>query len=328
MEKASRKKVGFFSKIGFKMVLIIALAGAVISAVTMFMIVPRSTKQIELMTKNEMTNLAQAYSTDLNDKLMEKRVLSYDGYANILRNVKISGLDTSYAYLVDKEGIMRFHPTESKVGKSVENAVVKDVVSRMKKGQKVTNDFAMYEFKGEMKYAAYHILNDKSILVITADRGDVMSVPNSMWVRGISVAGIGIILSVIVGLFAVVLIIRPLVRLTDVIDETARLDFTNDDKVKKIALRRDEVGLMGKSVAGMRESLRQSIMNLKDSSQKICEEVSKVNDVSEQIREQCMDNSATTEQLAAGMQETSATTGTITQNIGDMRQGASDITKQ
>ena len=30
---------------------------------------------------------------------------------------------------------MRFHPTESKVGKSVENAVVKDVVSRMKRGR-------------------------------------------------------------------------------------------------------------------------------------------------------------------------------------------------
>lgn len=92
------------------MVLIIALAGALISAVTMLMIVPRSTKQIETLTKNEMTNLAQAYSTDLNVKLMEKRVLSYDGYANILRNVKISGLDTSYAYLLDKEGIMRFSP--------------------------------------------------------------------------------------------------------------------------------------------------------------------------------------------------------------------------
>ena len=299
MEKASRKKVGFFSKIGFKMVLIIALAGALISAVTMLMIVPRSTKQIETLTKNEMTNLAQAYSTDLNDKLMEKRVLSYDGYANILRNVKISGLDTSYAYLLDKEGIMRFHPTESKVGKSVENAVVKDVVSRMKKGENVKNDFATYEFKGEIKYAAYHVLNDKSILVITADKSDVMSVSNSMWVRGISVAVIGIVLSVLVGLLAVVLIVRPLESLTDVIDETARLDFTNDGKVKKIALRRDEVGLMGKSVAGMRESLRQ----------------------------QCMDNSATTEQLAAGMQETSATTGTITQNIGDMRQGASDIAK-
>lgn len=327
MEKTNKKKVGFFSKIGFKMVLIIALAGAVISAMTMLMIVPRSTSQIEMMTQNEMTNLAEAYAADVNDKLADKDTLSYDNYSSVLKNVKIAGLDTSYAYLVDKEGIMRFHPTESKVGKSVENAVVKDVISRMKKGETVTKDFVTYEFKGEMKYAAYQVLTDKSVLVMTADRSDVLAVSNSMWVRGISVAVIGIILSVIVGLLAVVLIIRPLVSLTDVIDETARLDFTNDDKVKKIALRHDEVGLMGKSVAGMRESLRQSIVNLKDSSQKIYEEVSKVNDVSEQIREQCMDNSATTEQLAAGMQETSATTGTITQNIGDMRQGASDIAK-
>ena len=327
MEKTNKKKVGFFSKIGFKMVLIIAFAGVVISAVTMLMIVPRSTSQIELMTQNEMTNLAEAYSTDLNDKLVEKHTLSYDGYANILKNIKIAGLDTSYAYLVDKEGIMRFHPTESKVGKSVENVVVKDVVSRIKKGENVTKDFVTYEFKGATKYAAYQVLTDKSVLVMTADKDDVMAVPNSMWIRGISVAVIGIILSVFVGLLAVVLIIRPLVNLTEVIDETARLDFANDDKVKKIALRHDEVGLMGKSVAGMRENLRQSIVNLKDSSQTIYEEVSKVNDVSTQIREQCMDNSATTEQLAAGMQETSATTGTITQNIGDMRQGASDIAK-
>lgn len=327
MEKTNKKKVGFFSKIGFKMVLIIALAGAVISAMTMLMIVPRSTSQIEMMTQNEMTNLAEAYAADVNDKLADKDTLSYDNYSSVLKDVKIAGLDTSYAYLVDKEGIMRFHPTESKVGKSVENAVVKDVISRMKKGETVTKDFVTYEFKGEMKYAAYQVLTDKSVLVMTADRSDVLAVSNSMWVRGISVAVIGIILSVIVGLLAVVLIIRPLVSLTDVIDETARLDFTNDDKVKKIALRHDEVGLMGKSVAAMRENLRQSIVNLKDSSQKIYEEVSKVNDVSEQIREQCMDNSATTEQLAAGMQETSATTGTITQNIGDMRQGASDIAK-
>ena len=70
--------------------------------------------------------------------------------------------------------------------------------------------FATYEFKGEIKYGAYYVLNDKSILVITADKSDVMSVPNSMWVRGISVAVIGIILSVLVGLLAVVLIVRPL----------------------------------------------------------------------------------------------------------------------
>ena len=325
--KSSKDKVRFFSKISFKVVLIIALAGALISMLTMVMIVPRSTTQVENMTQNEMVSLVKAYATDLNDKLVEKEVLSYDGYANLLKDVKASGLETSYAYLVDSEGIMRFHPTESKVGKSVENAVVKDVVARLKKGEKVERDFVAYEFKGAMKYAAYEVLSDKSILVITADEDDAMAVPRSLWVRGVVVAVLGTIVSVIVGFFAVILIIRPLIRLTDVIDETSELDFTNDEKVKKIAQRHDEVGLMGKAVYRMRESLRESVISLQTASEKIYQEVAKVNDVSVKIREQCMDNSATTEQLAAGMQETSATTATITQNIGDMKNGAADISR-
>lgn len=325
--KSSKDKVRFFSKISFKVVLIIALAGALISTLTMVMIVPRSTTQVENMTKNEMISLVKAYATDLNDKLIEKSVLSYDGYANLLKDVKVSGLGTSYAYLVDSDGIMRFHPTESKVGKSVENVAVKDVVARLKKGENVGRDFVSYEYKGEMKYAAYEVLTDKSILIITADEADAMSVPRSLWLRGIVVALIGIVISVLVGLFAVILIIRPLIRLTDVIDETSELDFTDDTKVKEIAQRHDEVGLMGKAVYRMRESLRESVISLQTASEKIYQEVAKVNDVSVKIREQCMDNSATTEQLAAGMQETSATTATITQNIGDMKNGAADISR-
>lgn len=325
MEK--KEKVGFFSKISFKVVLIIALAGALISTLTMVMIVPRSTTQVENMTKNEMISLVKAYATDLNDKLIEKSVLSYDGYANLLKDVKVSGLGTSYAYLVDSDGIMRFHPTESKVGKSVENVAVKDVVARLKKGENVGRDFVSYEYKGEMKYAAYEVLTDKSILIITVDEADAMSVPRSLWLRGIVVALIGIVISVLVGLFAVILIIRPLIRLTDVIDETSELDFTDDTKVKEIAQRHDEVGLMGKAVYRMRESLRESVISLQTASEKICQEVAKVNDVSVKIREQCMDNSATTEELAAGMQETSATTSTITQNIGEMKNGAADISQ-
>lgn len=325
--KSSKDKVRFFSKISFKVVLIIALAGALISTLTMVMIVPRSTTQVENMTKNEMISLVKAYATDLNDKLIEKSVLSYDGYANLLKDVKVSGLGTSYAYLVDSDGIMRFHPTESKVGKSVENVAVKDVVARLKKGENVGRDFVSYEYKGEMKYAVYEVLTDKSILIITVDEADAMSVPRSLWLRGIVVALIGIVISVLVGLFAVILIIRPLIRLTDVIDETSELDFTDDTKVKEIAQRHDEVGLMGKAVYRMRESLRESVISLQTASEKIYQEVAKVNDVSVKIREQCMDNSATTEQLAAGMQETSATTATITQNIGDMKNGAADISR-
>lgn len=177
--KESKTKVGFFSKISFKVVIIIALAGALTATLTMLMTVPRSIQQVEEMTQNEMESLTKAYCVDLNDKLTEKNVLSYDGYSIILKDVKVSGLDSSYAYLVDKEGVMRFHPTEEKVGKPVENAVVKDVVARMKKGETMTNDFVAYEFKGAMKYAAYEVLRDQSILVITADEDDALAVSKS-----------------------------------------------------------------------------------------------------------------------------------------------------
>lgn len=324
MEK-SKAKVGLFSKISFKVVLIIALAGALTATLTMLMTVPRSTTQVEEMTSNEMINLTKAYATNLNDKLIEKNVLSYDGYANLLKDVNISELESSYAYLVDKEGTMRFHPTEEKVGKPVENAVVKDVVARLKKGEKVTSDFVSYEFKGAMKYAAYEVLNDQSILVITADEDDALAVSRSLWMRGILVAILGTVLSIIVGLLAVVLIIKPLIQLTAVIRETSDLDFKDDTMVKKIAMRRDEVGLMGKAVQNMRSSLRECVMSIRSASDRIYQDVSKVNDVSVKIREKCMDNSATTEQLAAGMEETSATTSTITQNISDMKDGAADL---
>lgn len=326
-DKNKKDKVGFFSKISFKVVLIIALAGALTSSLTMLMTVPKSTEQVENMTENEMVSLTMAYAGDISYKMAENKVISYDRYSSLLKDVKVSGLESSYAYLVDAEGIMLYHPTAEKVGQPVENAVVKDVVARLKKGEKVDGDFVTYEFKGVMKYAAYQVLNNNAILVITVDEDDALAGSHSLWIRGIFAAVLGTLVSILVGLLAVIFIIRPLIQLTEVIKETSELNFKDDAKVNKIAARRDEVGMMGKAVHLMRNSLRDCVVNIKNASEKIYKDVARVNDVSVKIREQCMDNSATTEQLAAGMQETSATTGTIADNINEMKNGAADISR-
>jgi methyl-accepting chemotaxis protein len=323
----SEWKIRFHNKMGVRIVLIIALAGILISGMILFMTIPKSMSTVEGLTENEMVNLTTAYAKDLNDKVVTKDSLSYDEYSEILKDVKVSGLETSYAYLVDSDGIMRFHPTEEKVGVSVENEVVKDVVARLAKGENVTSDFVSYEFKGAMKYAAYEVLNDKSILVVTADKDDALAESNSLWTRGIAAAVVGIIIGVIAGIIAVIFLIRPLTELTIVVGETAKLDFTDAAMVQKIASRRDEVGLMAKAIQYMQDSLRECVHSIQRASDKIYQDVSKVNDVSVKIREQCMDNSATTEQLAAGMEETAATTGTITDNIGEMKNGAADISR-
>lgn len=325
--ETKKEKVGLLSKISFKIVLIIAFAGMLTSTLTMLMTVPSSVSCVEQMTENEMIGLTTAYAVNLNEKTGEKDGLSYDEYSSLLGNVTVSGLETSYAYLVDSDGIMQFHPTKEKVGKAVENVVVKDVVSRLSKGENVSSDFVSYEFKGVTKYAAYEVLKNKSILVVTVDADDALGNSHALWSRGFLVAGLGTIFSIIAGLIAVIFIIRPLIQLTDVIKETSELDFTNDEKVAKIAKRRDEIGLMGKEVYLMRKSLRDCVVSIKKASNTIYQDVANVNNVSVKIREQCMDNSATTEQLAAGMQETSATTGTIADNIGEMKNGAADISR-
>lgn len=43
----------------------------------------------------------------------------------------MEGIDSSYAYLVDTDGTMLYHPTAEKIGQPVENAVVLGVVAEL-----------------------------------------------------------------------------------------------------------------------------------------------------------------------------------------------------
>ena len=49
----------------------------------------------------------------------------------------MKGYDSSYAYLVAKDGVMLYHPTADKIGQPVENAVVKGVVADLQAGMLV-----------------------------------------------------------------------------------------------------------------------------------------------------------------------------------------------
>lgn len=318
-------KVNFFRRIGLKFTAAIAVAALLASVFCMSMTIPNSIEMVGTITQNEMQSLITAYSAQMETRLAAEKKLSYETYSEILKELKIEGVESSYAYLVDSTGMMQYHPTKDKVGKSVENSVVKGLVGRLAKGEKIDSDVVEYEYHGSIKYAGYNVLSDKSILVITADKDDILS--NISKVTKIGIIGtIGVtLLCTILGIIMVIIIIRPILKLTGVIRQTAELDFTDDSVLNSVAKNGDEIGLMGKAVVKMRSNLRDMVSNIQQTSDRIYQDVVAVNDVSIKIREECMDNSATTEELAAGMQETSATTGTITNNIEGMKEGAKDI---
>ncbi len=318
-------KVNFFRRIGLKFTAAIAVAALLASVFCMSMTIPNSIEMVGTITQNEMQSLITAYSAQMETRLAAEKKLSYETYSEILKELKIEGVESSYAYLVDSTGMMQYHPTKDKVGKSVENSVVKGLVGRLAKGEKIDSEVVEYEYRGSIKYAGYNVLSDKSILVITADKDDILS--NISKVTKIGIIGtIGVtLLCTILGIIMVIIIIRPILKLTGVIRQTAELDFTDDSVLNSVAKNKDEIGLMGKAVVKMRGNLRDMVSNIQQTSDRIYQDVVAVNDVSIKIREECMDNSATTEELAAGMEETSATTGTITNNIEGMKEGAKDI---
>lgn len=325
--KAKKQKVGFFNKIGFKLTLLVFMVSMLSCVICMLIMVPSSEEKLAKVTRGEIRGLVTAYSSRIETLLNEGSTVTYDLYSEVLKDVKIEDVESSYAYIVDTTGMMLYHPTKEKVGKSVENVVVKGIVEQIRNGQIPDPDVVEYEFNGTMKYAGYQVLSDKSTLVITADEDEILADIYNMSVKGYLGGAVVTIICSVIGFLLVLFIIKPIHRLTAVIDETSDFDFSDDKEADIVAKRRDEIGFMAKAVVRMREQLRLMVVDIQATSNRIYQNVAEVNDVSSRIREECMDNSATTEELAAGMEETSATTGTISDNIDGMKDGASEIYK-
>lgn len=326
MGKQTKKKVSFFKKTSVKLTAIVALASLLAAVICLIITVPSSSDTVSEITQNEIQSLVTAYSTQIETALSQNdNKLDYEKYSGILKDVKIQGVESSYAYLVDGTGMMQYHPTQEKVGKPVENSVVKGLVSQIQAGQTPAPATVSYDFKGTIKYAGYQILSDKSIFLITADEEEILASVSQFKTIGIVAAIVITVAFAIIGFFVVTFMVNPILRLANVIDETASLDFADDSEVKKIAKRGDEVGVMAKAVVDMRDQLRNMVREIQSVSEEILKDISQVNEVSLKIQEECTENSATTEQLAAGMEETSSTTSTIKSNIDAMQEGAEDI---
>ena len=324
----NNRKLSFFHSISIKIILLI-LASVVMTSIVIGVILIPSTKSIIISSaENNMLSMERAYSQSLNDAIERGDTAGgYDYYNSVLSDAGIEGLSSSYAYLVREDGIMLYHPTQDKVGSPVENVVVSQVVADMKngiipKGINVTS----YLFNGVWKHAVYTVLDDHSILVISADETEVLGsfhgIENLMYIAEI----IALVLIGVAGyLVARGILITPLNKLTGVINDTAKFNFRKNPIMKKLRARKDEIGVIAISIHEMRNSLREIVRDIDNAGVQICGNVDKLDVISGEINGQCTDNSATTQQLAGSMEEALAVTETINSDIGRMQKNADDI---
>lgn len=323
MAKNKKEKVKFIHSISAKITTLVICVVAVAAFGVMSVARIQSGAVVKNVSSNYILSMAEL-SSDVLDKMPDETADAAE-YEKVLKDVRMEGVESSYAYLVDSDGTMLYHPTAEKIGQPVENAVVLSVVEQLKQGKVPADEVVTYEFKGVTKYAAYAITDQKQIVVVSADEDEVLGPLNRM-LGTLGAITLGcLVVCVIVGYIVSMFICDPIRKITDIISDTAHLNLRHNPYGEKLRARKDESGEMARAVHLMRRNLRQMIADIDAASTQITENVDGLQQITETVDHMCSDNSATSEQLAAGMQETAATTVTINENINTIKGGADDI---
>lgn len=264
----SAPKVSIFHSIRTKIIALIAIVITITGLLMMLIYSPSVEAELTSLAQNYLHDLALSYGKVLNDSvniLGKDEALSTQNLTSLFDGVGMQGQETSYIYIVSNDGTMLFHPTPEKIGQPVENVVVNNVIQDIKAGNWKENEVITYEFKGAMKYASYYVNNTADyILVITVDVKELLSSISTINNKGI----IGLIVCILVcSVLAIILInfiiISPIMKILKITENVADMNFTENSIQLKLNSRKDEFGLMSRSLGGLRKSLFDIVKNIR-----------------------------------------------------------------
>ena len=254
----------------FNVVQLVLLSIIISVASLLIMIIPVADNAISTLAESYMRDVCDTCGLNVDAALNRSGniILNQAYLETLIGDVCINDLDSSYAYVVGSDGTMIYHPDESKVGQPVENPAIKQVVADLEAGKEQQDGMALYEFKGAEKYAAYYVTSNKAaILVITADRGDILSSKDAIYARA---GGAAIIIFIVLGIISFLIaskMTRPIVEITNVIKRFSSLNFAESPTTIRISKRKDETGQMARAIGDLREKLVTIVSQIKSQSE-------------------------------------------------------------
>lgn len=293
----------FRGKVDLLVLLAIVVSVVLILAAT----VPAAQSRLQGTVKNYMLDMAKAYGASLDEEITyngEDKILNAETLGDMVGSAKVTGIESSYAYVVTKDGTMMYHPTEEKIGQPVENEVVKGLVAQIQDGKVPAAAVTDYLFKGQIKYASYYVSKIDGtpfILVISADESEVVAPVKSILTRAIL---FGLLIAIAIMVIEALLIrksLRPVVMLDEIINRMSQLDVRQNETLDRLAKRSDEFGVMSKAIQGLQQQLDHTVVTIKGQSEKL------------------FSSSDTMMKSATNMSET---TSQVDQAVSDIAQGA------
>lgn len=326
-----KKKVGMFRGIQTRVMTAMIVTMIVSAGLVIWMAIDQSSKALTERVTGDMLTLVESYGINLETaaytaNLAGNELPEAKGLVDMFGSIKLEGMDSSYIYIVDSNGTMLMHPTESEIGQPVENEVVSGLVKQIQGGSIPDAKVVEYKFKGTDKLAGYYVLRSgKAILVLTADKDDALGAVYQFIIQCIWTALIVIVLVCVAGALISRSIARPIKMLTTVVDQNASFDFTENRVSRLLSKGEGETAVMSASLEGMRGNLVGMVNQLTDTATRLSDNANGLKDIVEKLNSNSCDNSATSQELAASMEETSATIQIIDERMSGINDNAKKI---
>ena len=264
-EKAQGKRI---HSIKYKVVGLVLLA-IVISVLSLLLtIIPVADKALSGMTESYMRDVCDTCGFNIDAAISRSgnTILNEEYLGNLVSGVQINNLDSSFAYVVGADGNVIYHPDTEKVSLPVESEQIAQICESLSNGTDVVNK-VISDNDGK-SFAAYYVTSNKAaVLVITADKSDILSASTTILIRSVlSAIAIFIILGIISYIIASKMI-NPILSITKVINRFASLDFKESDTAARISKKNDETGEMARAIASLRERLVMIVSQIKTQSE-------------------------------------------------------------
>lgn len=249
--------------------------------------------------------------------------------ADELTDISVFDSDTSYACLLDSNGVFIYHPNESLVGTKSDNPTITEVVDQIAAGNAPAAGLVTNESTGQ--YLAYNVSDlNNWIFCLLMDQDVILDPLVEMRQSAVStsIATCLIIIAVftVLGFIFASTITTPIKTVTNVISRTADLDISLDDSYHSLLKHKDETGEMSRALQKMRSSFRRMMTDISSTSEYISNSAEQLHQIATTVNDNANNNSTTAQQVSASMEHTAQNTESISNEMLEVEQNTSDIT--
>lgn len=322
----ANKKIRFYQLIKTKIIALVVFAVVLTLAINILAFVSRSRGIINNLVCNYMEDVVTATGGNLERdvELLGRSALSTDSLDKKMSSFKLSGIPSSYVYIVDDTGYMLYHPVTDNIGSKVKIESVEAIVDKIKAGETLEPGIMEYVYEGVDKYAAYYISTDSTyLMILTAEKADVMAEVDNLINVVLLLSLIPLLLCACIAAIVAQMISKPIGKTVERINRLSELDLTNEASAKNYS---GEVGLINKSVDSLKDKLISTIQSIKTTSEAVDEKADNITRIVEECTETTENINLTVEELAKGATEMACNTESTMHGIENIGNSIEDIT--